>query len=198
MLRSTSYQRTVHRIKCWPPRGTSQRNHQGPGRDIRCVSKRSVRTYPAERLLLWPSDLPERQPAVLCSSQRDRDGWRQRVPIPSERKGEFAAKSFSYAHNRRMSHPQTHLQRVGGLDNEDNDRVRHPRTGNDRNQEDTDGTASWKRRDRKHSSTQLEFWRGIDMFKLHFMKLREYLFVHKKNLIRGWVIYDRIKKNSVN
>ncbi len=47
-----------------------------------------------------------------------------------------------------MSHPQTQLQRVGGPDTEDNDRVRHPQTGNDRNQKDTDETASWKRRDR--------------------------------------------------
>ncbi len=47
-----------------------------------------------------------------------------------------------------MSHPRTHLQRVGSPDTEDNDRVRHPRTGNDHNQKDTDETASWKRRDR--------------------------------------------------
>ncbi len=45
------------------------------GRDFRCVrSKRSVGTYPAERLLLSPSDLPERQTVVLCSSQRDQRG----------------------------------------------------------------------------------------------------------------------------
>ncbi len=47
-----------------------------------------------------------------------------------------------------MSHPWTQLQRVGGPDTEDNDRVRHPQTENDRNQKDTDETASWKRRDR--------------------------------------------------
>ncbi len=47
-------------------------------------------------------------------------------------------KSCSYAHNRRMSHPRMHLQRVGSPDTEDNDRVRHPQTGNDRNQKDTD------------------------------------------------------------
>ncbi len=29
---------------------------------------------------------------------------------------EIAVKSCSYAHNRRMSLPRTHLQRVGGLD----------------------------------------------------------------------------------
>ncbi len=40
------------------------------------------------------------------------------------------------------------LQRVGGPDTEDNDRVRHPQTENDRNQKDTDETASWKRRER--------------------------------------------------
>ncbi len=130
-------------------RGTDQRNHPGTGRDFRCVrSKRSVGACPAERLLLSPSDLPERLPVVLCSSQRTEHGWRQRVPILSERKGEIAAKSCSYAHNRRMSHPRKHLQRVGSSDTEDNDRVHHPRTGNDRNQKDTDGTASWKRRDR--------------------------------------------------
>ncbi len=148
MLRSTSYPRMAHRIKCWAPRGTDQRNHPGTGRDVLCVrSKRSVGTYPVERLLLLPSDLPERQPVVLCSSQRNQRGWRQRVPILSERKGEIAAKSCSYVHNRRMSHPRTHLQCVGSPDTEDNDRVRHPRTGNDRNQKDTDGTASWKRHD---------------------------------------------------
>ncbi len=76
MLRLTSYPRMAHLIKCWAPRGTNQRNHPGTGRDVRCVrSKRSVRTYPAKRLLLWPSDLTERHPAVLCSSQRDRHGW---------------------------------------------------------------------------------------------------------------------------
>ncbi len=47
-----------------------------------------------------------------------------------------------------MSHPRTQLQRVGGPDTEDNDRVRHPQTENDRNQKDADETASWKRRDR--------------------------------------------------
>ncbi len=47
-----------------------------------------------------------------------------------------------------MSHPRTHLQHVGSPDTEDNDRVHHPQTGNDRNQKDTDETASWKRRDR--------------------------------------------------
>ncbi len=47
-----------------------------------------------------------------------------------------------------MSHPRTQLQCVGGPDTEDNDRVRHPQTENDRNQKDTDETASWKRRDR--------------------------------------------------
>ncbi len=57
-------------------------------------------------------------------------------------------KSCSYTHNRRMSHPRMHLQCVGSPDTEDNDRVRHPQTGNDHNQKDTDETASWKRRDR--------------------------------------------------
>ncbi len=55
---------------------------------------------------------------------------------------EIAAKSCSYAHKRRMSHPRTQIQRVGGPDTEDNDRVRHPQTENDRNQKDTDETAS--------------------------------------------------------
>ncbi len=120
-----------------------QRNHPGTRWDVRCVrSKRSVGACPAERLLLSPSDLPERQPAILCSSQRDQHGWQQRMPILSERKSEIAAKSSSYAHNRRMSHPRTHLQHVGSPDTKDNDRVRHPRTGNDRNQKDTDETAS--------------------------------------------------------
>ncbi len=63
-------------------------------------------------------------------------------------RSEIAAKSCSYAHNRRMSHPRTQLQHVGSPDTEDNDRVRHPQTENDRNQKDTDETASWKRRDR--------------------------------------------------
>ncbi len=97
MLRSTSYPLMAHRMKCWAHRETDQRNHPGTGWDVRCVrSKRFVRTYPAEKLLLSPSDLPERQPVVLCSSQRDQHGWRQRVPILSE----IAVKSCSYAHNR--------------------------------------------------------------------------------------------------
>ncbi len=41
-----------------------------------------------------------------------------------------------------ISHPRTHLQRVGGPDTEDNDRLRHPQRGNDRDQEDTDGKAA--------------------------------------------------------
>ncbi len=149
MLRSTYCLRAAHRMICWPSRGKNQQNHPGSRRDARCVrSKRSVGTSPAEKLLLWPSDLPERQPVVLCSSQRDQDGWRQRVPILSERKGEIAAMSCSYAHNRRMNHPRTQLQCAECPDTEDNDRVRHPQTENDRNQEDTDEAASWKRRDR--------------------------------------------------
>ncbi len=133
----------AHRIKCWAPRGTDQRNHPGTRGDVSCVRcKRSVGACPAERLLLSPSDLPERQPTILCSSQRDQHGWQQRVPILSDRKSEIAAKSCSYAHNRHMSHPRTHIQRVGSPDTEDNDRVHHPQTGNDCNQKDTDETAS--------------------------------------------------------
>ncbi len=112
------------------------------GSHLSVRSKRSIGACPAERLLLSPSDLPERQPLVLCSSQRTEHGWRQRVPILSERKFEIAAKSCSYAHNRRMSHPRTHLQRVGSPDTEDNDHVRHPWRGNDHNQKDTDETTS--------------------------------------------------------
>ncbi len=40
------------------------------------------------------------------------------------------------------SSEEKHLQRVGCPDTEDNDRFRHPQTGNDRNQKDTDETAS--------------------------------------------------------
>ncbi len=65
------------------PVGQNQQNHPETGRDVRCM-RRSVGTYPAERLLLSPSDLPKRQPVVLCSSQRDQHGWRQRMPILSE------------------------------------------------------------------------------------------------------------------
>ncbi len=118
---------------CWPSRGKNQQNHPGAGRDARCVrSKRSVGTSPAEKLLLWPSDLPERQPVVLCLSQRDQDGWRQRVPILSERKGEIAAMSCSYAHNRRMNHPRTQLQCAECPDTEDNRKRLQPR-GHGRN-----------------------------------------------------------------
>jgi len=46
ILRSTSYPRMAHRMKCWASCGTNQRNHPGIGRDIHCV--RSKR-YPAER-----------------------------------------------------------------------------------------------------------------------------------------------------
>ncbi len=52
MLRSTSYLQIAHRMKCWVPRGTDQRNHLGTGWDVRCMrSKRSVGACPAERLL---------------------------------------------------------------------------------------------------------------------------------------------------
>ncbi len=52
MLRSTSYLQMAHRIKCWAPHVTDQRNHPGTRRDVRCVrSKRSVGACPAERLL---------------------------------------------------------------------------------------------------------------------------------------------------
>ncbi len=133
MLRSTYCLRAAHRMICWPSPGKNQQNHPGAGRDPRCVrSKRSVGTSPAEKLLLWPSDLPERQPVVLCSSQRDQDGWRQRVPILSERKGEIAAMSCSYAHNRRMNHPRKQLQCAECPDTEDNRKRPQPR-GHGRN-----------------------------------------------------------------
>ncbi len=61
-----------------------------------------------------------------------------------------------------MSHPRTQLQRVGGPDTEDNDRVRHPQTENDRNQKNTDETASWKRRDRP-SFALLEFALSVEV-----------------------------------
>ncbi len=52
MLRSTSYLQMAHRMKCWAPRGTDQRDHPGTGRDVHCVrSKRSEGACPAERLL---------------------------------------------------------------------------------------------------------------------------------------------------
>ncbi len=50
-------------------------------------------------------------------------------------------------HNRRMSHPQLQLQRVGCPDTEDNNHVCHQKTGNDHIQEDMDETASLKRRE---------------------------------------------------
>ncbi len=83
-----------------------------------------------------------RSPRAPADGPLLEDGWRQSVSILSERKGEIAAKSCSYAHNKHMSHPRTYFQRVGGPDTEDNSRVHHPQTGNDHNQEDTDGTAS--------------------------------------------------------
>ncbi len=61
-----------------------------------------------------------------------------------------------------MSHPRTQLQRVGGPDTEDNDRVRHPETENDRNRKDTDETASWKRRDRPWFA-HLEFALSVEV-----------------------------------
>ncbi len=130
------------------PSGVSP-HPQGARLTLRLVRQGDGLHYPVGRSLfgdslpfLLTSDLPECQPVVLCSSQRNQRGWQQRVPILSERKGEIAAKSCSYAHNRRMSHLQTHLQHVGSPDTEDNDLVRHPQTGNDRNQKDTDETAS--------------------------------------------------------
>ncbi len=49
--RLTSYLQMAHRMKCWAPRGTDQRNHPGTGRDVRCVRiMRSVGACPAEAL----------------------------------------------------------------------------------------------------------------------------------------------------
>ncbi len=43
LIEHHSYLQMAHRMKCWAPRGTDQRNHPGTGRDVRCVrSKRSV------------------------------------------------------------------------------------------------------------------------------------------------------------
>ncbi len=41
VLRWTSYLQMAHRMKCWAPRGTDQRNHPGTGRDVRCVRSKS-------------------------------------------------------------------------------------------------------------------------------------------------------------
>ncbi len=98
-----------------------------PGGEALTVTLRSPRASAGDPLLE-----PERSARVAAEGANPFKGG----------KGEIAAKSCSYAHNRRMSHPRTQLQRVGGPDTEDNDRVRHPQTENDRNQKDTDETAS--------------------------------------------------------
>ncbi len=73
-------------------------------------------------------------------------GWQPTLqPFLQERKHNSNRASLGFFS---VSHPRTHLQRVGSPDSEDNDRVHHPQTGNDRNQKDKDETASWKRRDR--------------------------------------------------
>ncbi len=128
MLRSTSYLRAAHRMKCWPLHGTNQQNHPGAVRGPWGCA-------------WWIGSYCD--PQISQSASRRSSAWARET-----RKGEIAAMSCSYAHNRRMSHPRTQLQRAGGPDTEDNDRGRHPQTENDRNQEDTDGTSSWKRRDR--------------------------------------------------
>ncbi len=105
-------------------------------------SKRSVGTYPdgealtvtlrSPRAPAGGSLLEQEKPALVAAEGAN----------PFRKEGEIAAKSCSYDHNRRMSHPRMHLQHVGSPDTEDNDRVCHPRTGNDRNQKDTDRMAS--------------------------------------------------------
>ncbi len=103
-----------------------------PGGEALTVTLRSPRASAGDPLLE-----PERSAQVAAEGSN---------PFIKARRDRM--KSCSYDHNRRMSHPRTQLQRVGGPDTEDNDRVRHPQTGNDRNQKDKDKTASWKRRDR--------------------------------------------------
>ncbi len=125
-----------HPLTCYPTHG-KKLAQRGECRILRMCS-----VLPSPQLCRC---LPKRRHAP---TQRDQHGWQQRVPILSERKGEIATKSCSYAHNRRISHPRTHLQRVGSPDTENNDRVLHPQTGNDCNQKDTDETAFWKRRNR--------------------------------------------------
>ncbi len=153
MLRSTSYLQMVHRMKCWAPRGADQRNHPGTGLDVRCVrSKRSVGACPGGEAL-----------TVTLRSPRAQAG----DPLLAERPARVAAEGANpFIKERRdcneimlirpQTHPRTHLQRVGSPDTEDNDRVRHQQTWNDRNQKNTDETASWKRRDSPWSAL-LEF-----------------------------------------
>ncbi len=136
MLQSTSYPQMAHRMKCWAPRRMDQRNHPGTGRDVRCM--RSKRSVGCARRRGSYSNPQISQSVSRRSSARARETSRGCQSFHKE----IATKSCSYAHNRRMSHPRTHLQHVGSPDTEDNDRVRHPQTGNDRNQKDTDETAS--------------------------------------------------------
>ncbi len=113
---------------------------------------RETRTVPPSGGVLWAQVHRDRSPRNQSSSCEGSGlgGLVTSSPMLTAARVSMAVssgsgvsgKSCSYAHNRRMSHPRTHLQRVGSPDTEDNDRVRHPQTGNDRNQKDTDETAS--------------------------------------------------------
>ncbi len=84
--------------------------------------------------------------------------WERRSFLRGMRQGGTVAREMSSgnqvrvgqwgATSRTCSSSSLSLHSVCGPDTEDNDRVRHPQTENDRNQKDTDETASWKRRDR--------------------------------------------------
>ncbi len=148
MLRSTSYLQRAHRMKCWVPHGTDQRNHPGTGWDVRCVrNKRSVGMSPAERLLLR---LTLRSPRASAGD-----------PLLAERPARVAAeganpfiKEMRDRNEIMLIRPQqahessTNTSSACWKPRHWRHCVHHQQTGNDRNQKDTDETASWKRRDR--------------------------------------------------
>ncbi len=59
----------------------------------------------------------------------------------------IAALPWLHADSERINHPRTQLRRAGCPDTEDNDHGCRRRLGNNRNQEDTAGTVSLKRRE---------------------------------------------------
>ncbi len=108
----------------------------------RCCDRHPIYRWRTE----WNAGRPVGQTSEIT---REPDGmfaaWGVRGPWGrARRRGSYSNPQISQSVSRRSS-----ARASGGRpDTEDNDRVRHPQTENDRNQKDTDETASWKRRER--------------------------------------------------
>ncbi len=127
----------------------------------RCCNRHPIHRWRTE----WNAGRPVGRTSEIT---REPDGmfaaWGVRGPWGcTRRRGSYSNPRISQSVSRRSSARAREISMGGGRGCQsfhkgkarsqrnhahDNDRVRHPQTENDRNQKDTDETASWKRRDR--------------------------------------------------